>query len=73
MTLSRNEKDQLVVTFERELQPKTVSSLVKYLRFLELMDGAKKVPQKDIDALADKVKSEWWKKNKKTFLRESRR
>lgn len=68
MTLSRNKNEQPVITLDKELKPSSMRRLTDYIRYLELTDGAKKVTQKQVDAIADSITASYWKKNKKRFL-----
>ena len=73
MTLSRNKKDQLVITLDAKVDPDAVQRLLDQLKFMEVAKKAKKVSQKRIDEIADEVTAAYWAKTKKLLLREGRR
>ncbi len=73
MTVSRNKKDQLVITLDPRVDPDAVQRLLDKLMFMELAKKAKKVSQKRIDEIADEITAAYWARMKKLLLREGRR
>ncbi|MEO7309237.1 MAG: hypothetical protein ABIX01_02475 [Chitinophagaceae bacterium] len=40
-----------------------------YARVLELSATSKKIPQEEVDKLADDIKRDWWENNKSRFIK----
>jgi hypothetical protein len=73
MTLSRNKKDQLVITLEPGVDPDAVQRLLDKLEFMELAKGKKKVTSQRAEQIAEEIKASWWAKYKKLYRAEGRR
>ena len=73
MTLSRNKKDELVITVDPKVDPAAVQRLLDKLEFIELAKGTKKVTQQRAEKIAEEIKSSWWAKYKKLYRAEGRR
>jgi len=73
MTITRNKKDQLVITLDGNVDPDAVRRLLDKLEFMELASGDRKVPAKRVDQIAEEIKSSWWAKYKEAYRAEGRR
>lgn len=73
MTISRNKKDQLVITLDGNVDPDAVKRLLDKLEFMELATGSRKVPAKRVAEIAEEIKSSWWSKYKEAYRAEGRR
>lgn len=63
-------KDKLIITVDRSaVDVRAVTNLVKRLRVEQLVKKANF--DDDILELAERIKKDWWKKNKKRFLEEN--
>lgn len=73
MTITRNKKDQLVITLDGHVDPDAVRRLLDKLEFMELASGIEKVPAKRVDEIAEEIKSSWWAKYKEAYRAEGGR
>lgn len=73
MKLSRNDKDQLVITLEGRVDPNAVQRLLDKLEFMELATGTKEVSEQSAERIAEEIKSSWWAKYEKIYRVEGRR
>ena len=73
MTITRNKKDQLVITLEGRVDPDAVRRLLDKLEFMELASGDRKVPAKRVDEIAEETKASWWSQYKAAYRAEGRR
>lgn len=67
MLLQRS-NNQITITINSSLDSFGIQRVIDYLKYLETTSKSK-ATQKDADALAEKVNSDWWKKNKKRFVK----
>jgi hypothetical protein len=66
----KSTKDKLIITVDRSaVDPRFLTNLVKRLRVEQLIRKANF--DDDILELAERIKKDWWKKNKKRFLEEN--
>jgi len=66
----KSTKDKLIITVDRStVDARVVTNLVKRLRVEQLVKKADF--DDDILELAERIKKDWWKKNKKRFLEEN--
>jgi hypothetical protein len=63
----KSTKDKLIITLDRSaVSPKFVVNLLERLRIEQLVQKADF--DEDVLELSEKIKKEWWAKNKKRFL-----
>jgi len=68
MLIERSDKNEILIKFSHELDGFNLQRLMDYARFLEIRSKSK-ATQKEIDVLANSISSDWWKKNKKRFIK----
>jgi hypothetical protein len=68
MLIERQDNNEIVIKLSSDLNSFDFQRLIDYVRFLEIKSKSK-AKQKDIDALANSVSVNWWKKNKKRFIK----
>ena len=73
MTLSRNKKDQLVITLDAKVDPDAVQRLLDKLEFMELAAGKKRISPQRAEEIAEEIKTSWWSKYEKLYRAEGRR
>ncbi len=66
MVVERTEKE-LIIKVSGKLDTADLQDLLDYLRYKELVADIS-VDQQKVDALADSINRQWWKKNKKRLL-----
>jgi hypothetical protein len=73
MTITRNKKDQLVITLDGRVDPDAVRRLLDKLEFMELAAGSNQVSAKRVNEIAEEVKASWWSKYKVAYRAQGRR
>lgn len=68
MLIERADNNGISIKFSNELSSFNLQRLMEYARFLEITSKSK-ATQKEIDILANSISSNWWKKNKKRFIK----
>jgi hypothetical protein len=68
MLVQRQENNEILIKLSSDLNSFDFQRLIEYVRFLEISSKSK-AKQKDINDLAISVSANWWKKNKKRFIK----
>jgi hypothetical protein len=68
MLVQRQENNEILIKLSSDLNSFDFQRLIEYVRFLEITSKSK-AKQKDINDLANSVSANWWKKNKKRFIK----
>jgi len=68
MLIERQENNEIRIKLSTDLTIFNFQRLIDYARLLEITSKSK-AKQKDIDTLANSISSNWWKKNKKRFIK----
>ncbi len=68
MLLERNKDDQIVITVSSSVGRSGLTRIIDYLQYLEAT-GDSKARQSDVNKLAREVNANWWKKNRKRFIK----
>ncbi|MEW5799942.1 MAG: hypothetical protein AB1728_13155 [Bacteroidota bacterium] len=68
MLITRTSDDQIIIKVSPDVDRFGLQRALDYLKFLETTAGGK-ATQAEADAIAEKVNSSWWKKNKKRFVK----
>jgi hypothetical protein len=68
MLVQRQENNEILIKLSSDLNSFDFQRLIEYVRFLEISSKSK-AKQKDINDLANSVSANWWKKNKKRFIK----
>ena len=66
MLIERQENNEILIKLSLDLSTFNFQRLIDYARLLEITSKSK-AKQNDIDALANDVSANWWKKKQKTF------
>ncbi len=64
----QQDNDSLIISIPNNIDAFGKQKLIEYAKYLELTAG-KKIKQEEADTLAEELKSTWWKKNKKRFVK----
>ncbi len=72
MTVKRNKKDQVVITLDSSLDEKIIQRIIDRCLLEELARKSKKVSQKQVNDLADKITMAYWERVKNQFRAEGR-
>lgn len=67
MIIERTDKE-ILIRIPNTVDIEGAQRIIDYIRYQEVTSKSK-ATQEDVDKLADEVNSEWWNKNKDTFLR----
>ena len=70
MLIERQNNNELHIKFNSDINSFNFQRLIDYARFIEI-NSRSKAKQKDINALANEVSSNWWKKTKNVLLSDS--
>lgn len=65
--VTRNKKDEVVITVSEFKDPGTMQRFLDHVRYLAATSSSE-AAQADVDALARSTGSAWWKKNRKRLL-----
>ncbi|MCX6162694.1 MAG: hypothetical protein NTV87_15340 [Ignavibacteriae bacterium] len=68
MIIERNQNNEILIRLNPNINKYGLQKLLDYIKYLEATSKCKAV-QSDIDELADEVTSNWWKKNRKRFVK----
>ncbi|HEY5327177.1 MAG TPA: hypothetical protein VIJ27_09255 [Mucilaginibacter sp.] len=66
MIIERNSKE-VIIRLPASVNTDDLQDFIDYARYKELTSKSK-VPQKDIDELAEKINKDWWTENRKRFV-----
>ena len=67
MLIERTDKE-IIIRIPATVNTDDLQDFVDYTRYLELTQGFK-VSQKKVDQLATKINKDWWRKNRKRFIK----
>lgn len=67
MLIERTTKE-VIIRLSSKVDTEDLQDFLNYARYKELTSDIK-VSQKQVDALANKVNSDWWTKNRKRFVK----
>lgn len=73
MTLTRNKKDQWVITLDGRLDREAVQRVLDRLELEALTAGWKKVPAKRVREIADEITAAYWAKASERLAHGGRR
>jgi len=68
MLIERTNDKQITITVSSSVDSFGLQRLIDYVKYLEATSGSK-AKQADVDKLADKVNTSWWKKNRNRFIK----
>jgi len=67
MIIERNSKE-VIIRLPASVNTDDLQDFIDYARYKELTSKSK-VPQKDIDELAEKINKDWWTENRKRYIK----
>lgn len=67
MLIERTFKE-VIIRLPASIDTEDLQDFLDYARYKELTSGFK-IPQKEVDALAEKVNKDWWAKNRKHLVK----
>jgi hypothetical protein len=67
MIIERNNKE-VIIRLPASVNTDDLQDFIDYARYKELTSKSK-ATQNEIDELADKINKDWWKENRKRFIK----
>jgi hypothetical protein len=59
---------EVIIRLPASIDTEDLQDFLDYARYKELTSGFK-VPQKEVDAMAEKINKNWWTKNRKLLVK----
>lgn len=68
MLVEQTKDNRIVITISPTVDSFGLEKAIGYLKYLEATSKSK-AKQEDVDQLAEEVNADWWKKNRKRFIK----
>ena len=68
MLVEQTKDNRIVITISSAVDSFGLEKAIGYLKYLEATSKSK-AKQEDVDQLANEVNADWWKKNRKRFIK----
>lgn len=68
MIIERNQNNEILIRLKPNINKFGLQRILDYIKYLETTTKSKAV-QSEVDEVSDEMTSNWWKKNRKNFIK----